>query len=94
MLTKIANISPKSFELLTATSRNLTNVDQTQYVINDEPATSQDSNISYPIPCRNGKEKFILQTFDKGHEVNITPLTFSKSSFKGLVLFKNRFKQK
>ena len=40
---------PQSNDFHTVTCKDLTNINQTQFVIKDEPINTQDPNNSYPV---------------------------------------------
>ena len=91
---KLHKTLPLPIEFHTAISENLTNVNQTQYVIKDGPVTSQDSNSSLSTFCENGKAKSIPQLFDKGPKTNIIPLTDNNFKLEHIIPFQNQYVQK
>ena len=90
---KLRKAIPQSIEFQTSASKDLTKVNQTQYVIQDEPITIPVLKNSLPIYCEKTEDKIILQIFDTGLKTNITPPTDKKNSLKKFNSFPNSFKQ-
>ena len=90
---KLHKTIPQSIEFHTANSKDLSNIDQTNYVIKDEPITSHDLINFYPVYFENGDDINILQKPDNGRKINVIPLTDNNTSLENLFAFEHRHKK-
>ena len=85
---KLNKTVPQAFECHTAASKNITKLNQTQFVIQDKAITSQDVDNSHPIYCEKDKDKFTSRAFYNDHRPYIAPITHKKFSLEEFFLFK------
>ena len=81
-------------EFHTAATKTLEDVTKVNHVFKNKPVNPHEPRDTYPIYCSNGKDKYILQLFDDGQQVNISPFKDDQFQFQNIIPFENKYKTK